>query len=350
MTHSVFFHVGLPKCATTTVQNYLHEKRSDLAALGFHYNFAPSQKHDLRQGNGAEMADAIVHDARDRLEQLLAFHLQGDGDVLISSEAFSAVFQTKGMGQLADQLRAKGYQPKVIVYVRRQDLWIESDYKQQIKGGRDWMAPIQDLLAMRLDQLVLNYAWTMAYWAKHVGAENVSVVVLDKGQPSDYPVRRLLELVGASALIPEGPIAIDMANVSPPTGLIEPARLLKQEAHAAGLDADQTRAVLQRFFDHAPRLVQVPERRFLLSFDERQALLMRVRGSNADLARIYCGGKGFDTEVLQHRPSEDPLLPEAQEVLTAYKSAMGQDALSMPSRGKKLMRRLGFGRTARGSG
>lgn len=344
MTKTVFFHVGLPKCATTTVQNYLYHHRNDLAAVGIQYNFAPGQTHDRSQGNGAEMADAIVHGAQDRVDQLLAFHLQGEGDVLISSEAFSAVFQTAGMGALTEKLRDQGHLHKVIIYVRRQDLWIESDYKQQIKGGRDWIAPIQNLLAMRLDQLVLNYAWTMAYWAKHVGAENVSVVVLDKGQSRDYPVRRLLELIGAAALIPEGPIAVSMANVSPPTGLIEPARLLKADALEAGLDPDQTRAVLQQFFDRAPALLQVPERRFLLSFEERQALVDRVRGSNADLARLYCGGTNFDTEIMQHAPSEAPLLPEARAVLAAYKDAMGKDALRPPSKRSGLLRRLGIGR------
>lgn len=338
----LFLHVGLPKCATTTVQNYLAAERAALSAAGLHYDFPPGLDRP-HEGNGVLLANAVLARRPDEAAAQLAFHLsQGSGDVLISSEVFSALFQTRGMTDLVQSARNAGYAPRVIIYLRRQDLWVESDYKQQIKGGRGWADPIEALIEQRIAQLVLNHAWTLAYWAKHVGRENLHVIALHPGQAADHPVRALLAACGVDA--GPAPIPVPAANVSPPTGLIEPARLIKRALIASGGKPDAVREALERFFHHAPRLLEVPARRFLLTHASRAALVARFRGSNADVARDYLGGQGFGSELEQDPASEADLFAEAEGVLAEWRHATRRAGLDETARPLGLMARLGLRR------
>lgn len=317
----LFFHIGLPKCATTTVQTWLAARRDDLAAAGLRYDFPPGLVR-LTEGNGALLANSVLLRQPEKTADLLAFHLsQGPGDVLVSSEIFSALCQTRAMGDLAQAARDTGFDPLIIVYLRRQDHWIESDFKQQIKGGRGWTDPVEALIDKRIAQLVLNYAWTLAYWAKHVGRDNIRVILLEPGQAAEYPVRVLLAATGTDFPATPAPDEALAANVSPPTGLIEPARLLKQRLIAQGLDQDAVRAALARFFDLAPGLLDVPPRRFLLPLAARAALLRRVAGWNADVARDYLDGQGFATDLAADPASDTPLAPEGAALLDQWIAA-----------------------------
>ncbi len=329
MGQNIFVHVGMPKCASSTIQHSLWENRATLADMGIHYGQF-GQENTQSQGNGDSLAHAISNADTAAVNRRVEYFMTLGNTVLISAEAFSNVFNSVGTERMFDTMRARGAQVHVISFLRRQDLWIESDYKQQIKGGHPWVNPIEDLITQRRAQEVLNFAWTMAYWAKFAGAQNTHAVALNPGQPKDYPLRALWQFIGIDADAQKRLVQYTDANISPPTGLIEPARLLKQALMAHNIPATRIADILRDFFERAPQDITVPERRFLLPHATRAALVKSCHPGNVDLRRKFFGKRDFDKIVEEDPASEIPLAPEAQKIFDIYAPEVPELALARP--------------------
>ncbi|WP_417727305.1 hypothetical protein [Roseovarius sp.] len=341
MQRRVFLHVGMPKCATTTIQAVLFRQQDRLRDLGISYDM-PAVQLAQSQGNAADLAIAAYRERSQAVSEALDFFLRGEGDVVLSAEGLSGLYKSAVAINLVRDLRARGAEVYVIAVFRRQDHWLESDFKQHVKGGQTWSGSIGELLEKRLQQDVLNYALFALYWSKYVGRDRVFSTVILPGSPRRYPVNFVLEQIGAADLCYADDAAVPMANVSPPTGLIEPARLLKQEMRAAGCSVAQIDAALNRFFAEAPGVVEVPKRRFLLPFAEREQLVERWKNSNRDLERRAGHHLAFDVEIDQDPASEVPLDEEARAVLevwhTQAAAVSARDGGSRPGFFRRLFR------------
>jgi hypothetical protein len=331
MAKRLFLHVGMPKCATTSIQAYLAEHANDLAARGLHYDFAPGARAP-EQGNASHLANALITGDPRRGWSLLDHFLRAEGDVILSSEYLFGVSRGSVAEDLVARIRQAGFDVSLICYVRRQDLWIESDYKQHVKSGADWRRGIVALLDERVEKQVLNYNAMLMNWSRFVGRDNVIAVPLRPEQGPDYALRRFLEVLGVADMLPQGAAGPKHHNVSPPTGLIEPARYLKRAMLDRGISMPLVQQEVDRFLDVAPRLVSVPKRRFLLTHIRRQRLLQNCETSNAALARNFLGGvPAFDMVPEYDAPSENPLGAEAAGILAAY-HVDGQSSLRRQSR------------------
>lgn len=331
MKKRLFLHVGMPKCATTTIQTYLAEHAHDLAARGFHYEFAPGDRIP-DQGNATHLANAMIEGDTARVKSLLDFFLRPDGDVILSSEYLFGVSRGSIAVEVVERMRNAGFEVGVICYFRRQDLWIESDYKQHVKSSTDWRRGIVTLLAQRVEKQVLNYNAMLMNWVRSVGRENIIAVPLRPEQAPDYAVRRFLEVLDLSDMLPRDAVTPLAHNVSPPTGLIEPARYLKRAMLDQGVSPVVVGQEVGRFLDVAPKVVWVPPRRFLMPMIRRQRLLQQCARSNAALARNFLNGEAaFDMTPDYDEASETPLGAEAAAILAAY-HVKGQTGLHSRSR------------------
>lgn len=339
MSRRVFLHVGMPKCATTTIQAALLQKQEALRDLGIAYEM-PEGPAAEGQGNAARLAISILRGRAPAIEEAVTFFSRGTGDVVLSSEAFAALYKSAAAIKFVEALRARGFDVSVIALFRRQDHWIESDFKQHVKGGRTWNGSIEELLEKRTQQDVLNYALFTLYWGKYVGRDRVFSTVILPGSARRDPVNFVLERIGAESLCYAEDAAVPLANVSPPTGLIEPARLLKCEMQDAGASLVQMDVAMDRFFAEAPGLVEVPKRRFLLPHTQRQAVVDRWKGSNHDLERRAGHFGTFDVEVAQDAASEVPLEEEARAVLAEWKAAKDPTPAPQVQARRGLLRRL----------
>jgi len=318
MKKRLFLHVGMPKCATTTVQDFLATHAGDLAARGIHYEFH-RQNRVNDQGNAGQLAADLLRGDTTAADALLAFFLRHDGDVILSSENLFGLARSALIQEVIERIRTLGFEVGIICFLRRQDMWIESDYKQHVKGGVDWRDGIDALLQFRSEKQVLNYNWMLVNWAKSVGRENVLAVPLIPGQHQDYPVRAFLEAIGASDLLPEGEQAGIRRNISPPTGLIEPARYLKKAMLDQGMSMTMTTRTIETFFKRAPLELEVPSRRFLVSFARRHRILNICAQYNEALARNFFDEVDHFGRDLEEDPaSEEPLSKEAAALLAAY--------------------------------
>ena len=320
MTRRLFLHVGMPKCATTSLQAFLGAERKALGSQGFAYRMHPGAR-ERYQGNGAALAHAIVADDA-RWREILDFHLDAPGDVIVSSELLFGVFNVKAMHEVAAYIRGRGFETYVVAYFRRQDEWLESDFKQQVKGARPWAEPVADWVKRRERQELLNYAMSLTYFGKFFGRDHIRPVLLRRGQRPDFAAQAFLDVIGAE--IPPMRVRAAMpSNVSPPAGLIEPARLIKARLIADGTPPEAMQAAVTEFLTEAPRVVEVPQRRYVMTRAERKAIVDYWHGGNRDLEERFLDEPTFDREVPLDPASEEPIAPEAERVLEAWLSARG---------------------------
>lgn len=317
LSKTLYLHVGMPKCASTTIQDVLTRHANFFAAHGRFYGIS---RHDHTQGQGN--ATALLADMRGghsrRVREALDFFLKRESEVVLSSEMFIGLARTTQADDLIALARAKGFDCRLICFIRRQDHWIESDYKQHIKGWSSWTEDIEALIQRRTKTRVLDYHWLLENWARSLGRENMSVVALEPCQAQHYPLDRFLQFLGVgSGMAPE--LTPDRQNASPPTGLIEPMRFLKQALVAQGVTPPDLPQLLSRFLVAASAQLDVPQRRFLLTRERRAALLDSFAESNSALSRDYfAGAPAFSDGLVEDSHEQVPLQAEAAQVLAAW--------------------------------
>jgi len=107
MNRTVYLHIGMPKCATTTIQDYLKDNADALHAAGIHYGFHAGDTTE-GQGNSAILTSELFAQNFDRVETLLDQLLSSEGDVILSSELFLGVARGRLAEQLIDSASSEG--------------------------------------------------------------------------------------------------------------------------------------------------------------------------------------------------------------------------------------------------
>jgi len=185
-------HIGMQKTGTTFLQQAMRDNHAALAALGLHH---PCPGAGLGQDFGAAhhfLAHALLG-RRLRHTPAIGFDRLGDhvaalraaldgvpagGCAVLSSEDFSlfkrvhvqrlrALFPDFAPGSGSGSGPARRL--RVLIYLRRQDLWLDALYGQMLKIGRR-----QDFDAfVARNRWRLNYEAMLAPWVEAFGAENL---------------------------------------------------------------------------------------------------------------------------------------------------------------------------------
>tara|TARA_R110000823_G_scaffold91174_6_gene201159 strand:- start:2260 stop:3603 length:1344 start_codon:yes stop_codon:yes gene_type:complete len=185
MKHIVL-HIGTGKTGTSTIQNALHHNRRllrrrhnvDYAELDLlviehfgeriaaHYQLIERLRHADDKGLAA-ITDYIAACAQDTIifscENL--YHHLGEAEIQ----------------RLAELLQP--HRVSIVCYVRRQDLYVESAYRQQVKVGvakvsvRKFLA--RHMSAKSLNEVHANYYRMLRHWDQHFGTGNVVVRLFD---------------------------------------------------------------------------------------------------------------------------------------------------------------------------
>lgn len=177
-------HIGLQKTGTTFLQRSLDSHRAAMAAHGLIY---PQPAVGLKGSAGTAhhfLAHAVLDRRRghtpavsfDQLEHHIAAlqaacadaATQPGGALLISSEDFS-LFRLRHIRRLRALFPDQDI--RILVYLRRQDEWLEAMYGQVLKQGR---SPEPDDFIEQNRQHV-DYAALLAPWAKVFGDSNLIV-------------------------------------------------------------------------------------------------------------------------------------------------------------------------------
>jgi hypothetical protein len=231
----IIWHIGMGKTGTTAIQDLLFHNRNTLRREGISYPvWAGYQRRADYQGpvNHNGIAQCLSFEPHRHL--LKAFvdnlHAESASTLIISGEtlfiypergAFARALSTKLGGGVFDKhytpLPDERWVPKkrafieevrrllpdagehrIVVFLRRQDLWLESLYNEDVKGGYVWC---------NFDEFEKYYFNSLYYdkqlriWEDVFGNENIVVRVYEKSQLPNGLVHEFLEAARLEGLV-----------------------------------------------------------------------------------------------------------------------------------------------------
>lgn len=173
----LFLHIGQPKTATTTIQNHLAMNRKLLLQDGWLYPNSVRQNiahHPL--GNFFVNKPFYWIRAEDpaasRAALMKEIRLTGCENVIMSTEA---LYYLRRPEKLVDWF--KGFDIHLIVSFRRQDEWIESDYREQLKNGA---IDVDAATYLQQSRASLDYIQVLDRWRAVLGEGRILVLPFEK--------------------------------------------------------------------------------------------------------------------------------------------------------------------------
>ncbi|MBE5850462.1 MAG: hypothetical protein E7298_09940 [Lachnospiraceae bacterium] len=189
-SNTLLLHIGTPKTGTSTIQDFLEINNSRLERWGWCYpvldrsiHMNDSRRH-INNGNGHPLLGAYYNSKEelscywDELERKLSNY-----SVILSAEAFWMWFRDDH--NLYERFRFFKTQYdniKIIVYLRRQDLLVESYWNEMIKSGV-FSVDIHEMIdILEREYNLLCYYDNLKRIEQAIGRENMIVRVFEKGQ------------------------------------------------------------------------------------------------------------------------------------------------------------------------
>ena len=177
MSKKVFLHIGMHKTGTTALQIFLFKNEAKI--LNYHYPSVgrPSRAsiryghHDLPWSllNRVEPAPDVMW--RQLLNEIKSAHAE---NIVLSSEEFDGLRSVQ-IGEMRRYL--SDLDVKVIVYLRRQDEFVQASYSTTVRKGKT-VLPFDAYLKRIMGKL--DYYKLLMRWADDFGKENVCVRVYSK--------------------------------------------------------------------------------------------------------------------------------------------------------------------------
>ena len=227
----VVLHIGTGKTGTSTIQNALYVSRSLLKKHNVDYARCCRVQVD-HFGEAIVAHYKLAEIIQNRADEELKAFREYINDSPLETIIFSCENLYHHLGEKEVELLASllhGCRVTIVCYVRRQDLYIESAYKQQVKVGVA-KVNVNGFLARHTDknhlsQVHANYYRMLMPWDQHFGTEAITVRVFD---PQCFINGRLLDDFLDAAGI--GDISLpdvtgSKANVAMPSELIQVVRV-----------------------------------------------------------------------------------------------------------------------------
>ncbi|MEP3638112.1 MAG: hypothetical protein ABJN14_12740 [Paracoccaceae bacterium] len=269
----LFIHIGSQKTGSTSIQTFLRNNPEKLAAQGINYVSAgrgPSAHN--RVATQLKTNPAI---ADNMLENIVSeIRAKPDMTHILSSEMFfNRGWAKKFKRVLPNDIRAK---TRVIAYIRRQDKFVESMYKQVLKTGRFQGTP-KDYIAKKLRSL--DYTKTLAPFERTFGADKIDLCPYERGYfPSGDVVLDFAARVGLTGLGPDD-LEQHRSNV---TFSREVSVLLGQIAQHTDLNvAMLIRAMIA---DNAPDIFQSND---CITLAQQRQIMSKLEDSNTALRDTF---------------------------------------------------------------
>lgn len=194
---TIYLCIGLPKTGTTATQTFLSENRDLLEKQGYCFpelktgtdsRFKNRNGHFLAYRSDhpdKEMKKQEENAIREKGFQLLEKLANTYPNIVLSDEAIWKISaQKKGFWEdITERFKAINCQLRVIVYLRRQDLFIQSLWNQNIKSQVKWTKKFDDFIEKKAySYFPLNYYEQLTRIAGYIGQENIIVRVYEHGQ------------------------------------------------------------------------------------------------------------------------------------------------------------------------
>jgi len=301
MRRTLYLHIGAHRTATTSIQRFLRTNTEGLAQRGILNPGGLSRHHVLAGRILGGHAEAAAADLTAEAERVGAAIGRPVGTIVLSDED---ICTRTDMARLA-RLSAH-FEVRVIFVLRRQDLWLESWYRQNVKWqwNRDLAhLTFAEFLARRRGFFWIDYDATVTRLDRLFGAEAVRVMVFEKGAMPEGPVAAFARAIGLDSL--DGLAAGQHANASLSALTTEFMRHLPLDEFP-----DRTRRMLEQAcakVDWHVRQRYGAQSPWHMDVATRAAVLAEHAAGNAALARRRFGREALFTDPLP--PADAPLAP-----------------------------------------
>lgn len=193
----VYINIGTQKTGTTAIQSFMRENENNLHKQDCSYPYLDlgiEEKYNNRNGQflvycGSKQGKMKRQEAKAEVWEkgfsLLAMEAKKYEKIILSDELIWN--RTKDIPEFWQKMKQEfekiGCEVKVIVYLRRQDLFVESLWNQSVKGHPciDMTFP-EYIENQRYAYYPMNYYTRLCEIADNLGRENVIVRVFEKGQ------------------------------------------------------------------------------------------------------------------------------------------------------------------------
>ena len=179
MTKTLYLHCGMHKTGTTALQVFFQVNRERFKRLGLCYPATGMHEkgghHLLASALKGNIRKRGVYTAKHNFSkyvQKLTEETAPYETILLSSEMFESIESDElfSLKQLAENI-------KVILYLRRQDLYLESLYSTYVKG-RGYKKKISEFL----NEMDVSYSDLCDKWAGYFGKGNLIVRIYDNSR------------------------------------------------------------------------------------------------------------------------------------------------------------------------
>lgn len=239
----LLLHIGMHKTGSTSLQRFFVRNRPILRMVGIDYPKAYDSKgnrlpkhNDLFHAISHEKDHGKPHPAlgpSPDLVENLARKIAANRITVISAEGLSGEHPafSRAFAPLRDR-----FDIRVICFLRRQDDWAKSFYKQMVQSREVREArPFPDFLAAESTRQHLNYAQLLGWWADALGDEAIQVEIYRPGTRVLPDFLRAAGLPKSLALLP---FSGGMQNRSPVSDYVERVRAANAAGHIRPLPAE----------------------------------------------------------------------------------------------------------------
>ena len=197
----VFIHIGLPKTATSSIQNFLYDNSVFLEQHGYYYlqtglNHDLKCHHDMVWKLGLHKGPSYVEEDIEKYKKEILDSLREEvvinkeKDLILSSELLSFLGDFKKLDPLLEIFKDKEIQ--YILNLRRQDRFLESLYQQVVKDGialtfDEWLQKSRN---------VANYNVLVTKLLQITSKENIIIDMFDSRIPNLHPTENFLLSLG----------------------------------------------------------------------------------------------------------------------------------------------------------
>lgn len=333
---TLYLHIGTPKTATSSIQEFLHINREKLEQnkycfpkLPHKYPYVCSNRNahymveNLYFEDGTRDLNLEIEFLREGLDQVRDCFKRCD-NVILSEESLWRVssYSRKDLfPYLKQEADNQGYQIKVIVYLRRQDKFVISNWNQRVKQGKTAYTMTMDEYIKNTkekNRLVLNYASKLDKMAEVFGKENL---IVRRFEPQSWKNHSIIhdfaDCIGLT-LTDDFWFPSQTVNLGLSENYAEVKRIINKDSSFSKDENNYLTTFLRNLSAESGERYPCS----MLSTEETQALLNKYAKSNARVASEYIGdGKPLFSNEIPDLPKWEKENPYMTEDIIRFFSA-----------------------------
>lgn len=298
---TVYICIGTPKTGTTVLQTFLRENEEELNKQGYCYpilQLGIAPYYDNRNGQFLVYQSRCKEEKAEREEHVrnmaymqLQSYIEKYPNIILSEEQiwYRSRYYKHFWRDVQDRFQKMGCEVKVIVYLRRQDLLIQSLWNQSIKMFRKNKMTFKDCIEKDYFRYhPLDYYKNLKYIEKFLKKENIIVRPYERGRFEGEEHTLFSDFLQSVGLVMTDGFHKTMSmNYSLEGNFIEIKRWMNNMPGYSEIRDFLSRPVLNASM-HFTELGE-NEKPSMFSYEEQKAYLAQFEESNRKVAQEYLG-------------------------------------------------------------